>query len=191
MSEPSNLLDLVVSGELDADLAALLALLAERGVPLVVASGDGATAAGTRAALSRTVRAGQPARDAVAGGVVLAESLQDVLRLVGGTPGGELTDPARDLGVVVIRDKHRVLAAYYLRPVERDAAGHLQRRPPALLSAWNDERAAFDHFHWSISDELASRAGMTRAAFETEHERRAGQLGGGIDSGVVGSRPWH
>lgn len=187
MSEPRSLIDLVGTGELDADLGALLWLLAEHGLPLVLGSADRAAAERTRAAVARAVYAGHPTRDALAGGVVLAESLEDVLRLAGGAAANQLTDSARDLGVVVIHDGRHVGSAYYIRPVERDAAGHLQRRPPALLSAWNAEAVRLDHFYWSITNELATRAGMTRDGFETEHARRIEQLGGS----VVGSRPWH
>jgi hypothetical protein len=188
MSEASTLVELVGANELDAELAALLWLLAEHGVPLVSASKDRAAAERTRVAVARAVRATQPALDAVAGGTLIAGSLEDVLRLSTGTrDGAEVTDAARDLGVVVIRDGGRVTSAHYIRPVERDGAGHLQRRPPALLAAWNTERGTLDHFWWSITEELATRLDMGRAAFEDEHERRVGQL----RSGVVGSGAWN
>jgi hypothetical protein len=188
MSEASTLVELVGADELDADLAALLWLLAEHGVPLVSASVDREAAARTRAAIARAVRATQPALDAVAGGTLIAGSLEDVLRLSTGTPdGAEVTDAARDLGVVVVRDQSHVTSAHYIRPVERDGAGHLQRRPPALLAAWNADSDRLDHFWWSITEELATRVGMERAAFEDEHERRVGQLG----SGIVGSGAWN
>jgi len=184
--EPA-VLELVASGELDRDLVALLWLLAERGVPLVVASLDAAAAERFRTVLGGAVRAAQPALDAIAGGVVMADSLEDVLRLAGGPATGQLVDEARDLGVVVVHDGRRVRSAHYIRQIERDAAGHLQRRPPALLAAWNADLDVIDHFHWSITDELATRSGMTRDDFERELARRIEQLGGD----VVGSRPWH
>jgi hypothetical protein len=188
MSDAATLVELVGANELDAELAALLWLLAERGVPLVSASTDRAAAERTRAAIARAVRATQPALDSLAGGTLIAGSLEDVLRLSTGTPkGAEVTDAARDLGVVVIRDQSQVRSAHYIRPVERDGAGHLQRRPPALLAAWNPESDRLDHFWWSITAELAMRVDMDRAAFEDEHERRVGQLG----SGVVGSGAWN
>lgn len=193
MSDAPTLVELVGAAEIDAELAALLWLLAEHGVPLVSASPDRGAAERTRAAFARAVRATQPGLDALAGGTVIAGSLEDVLRLSSGTVAGaggsgtEVTDSARDLGIVVVRDGGRVTSAHYIRPVERDGAGHLQRRPPALLAAWNTERAALDHFWWSITEELATRVGMGRAGFEDEHERRVGQLG----SGVVGSAAWN
>ena len=55
-------------------------VLAEHGMPLTVASLDRPAAAVVRNAFADQVRAAQPARDAVAGGIVLAGSLEDVLR---------------------------------------------------------------------------------------------------------------
>lgn len=188
----------LASAELDAELAALLLLLTEHGVPLVVASLDRAAAQRIRAAYAHAVRGQQPALDALPGGVVMGESLEDVLRLSGagldGQSGTALPDAARDLGVVLVLGAGRVRSAHYLRPVERDGAGHLQRRPPALLAAWNDERNVLDHFWWSITTELASRVGLERSAFEDEHSRRAERLSGGrgpIGGSVVGSPTWH
>jgi hypothetical protein len=57
--------------------------------------------------------------------------------------------------------------------VERDGAGHLQRRPPALLSARNSETGRLDHFSWAINDELATRVEMDAADFERAHAQRA------------------
>lgn len=183
MSDAPTLVELVGAAELDAELAALLWLLAEHGVPIVSASPDRGAAERTRAAFARAVRATQPGLDALAGGTVIAASLEDVLRLSGDTVAGDVSgtgqvvsDGARDLGVVVVRDASRVTSAHYIRPVERDGAGHLQRRPPALIAAWNSERDAFDHFWWSITEELATRVGMARHGFEDEHERRMRSL---------------
>lgn len=196
MSEPPRLVELVGAAEIDAELAALLWLLAEHGVPLVSASPDRGAAERTRAAFARAVRATQPGLDALAGGTVIAGSLEDVLRMSSGTGiganagasvGPEVSDAARDLGVVVVRDGSHITSAHYIRPVERDGAGHLQRRPPALLAAWNSEREALDHFWWSITEELASRVGMDRAGFEDEHERRVGQFA----TREVGSGAWN
>ena len=149
-------------------------LLAERGIPLVVASIDGAAAEDFRRAFVEQIRAAQPARDSVAGGVVLGGSLQDVLRVLGG--GGELSDETRDLGIVLIVRDGRVDVAHYVRPVERDAAGHLQHRPPGVLSARNTVTGALDHFYWAFTEELATRAGMTRTELEDDHDARVRQL---------------
>jgi hypothetical protein len=194
MSDGPTLTELVAAEELDADLAGLLWLLADHGVPLVVAATDRHAAERLRGAVARAVRASQPALDALPGGVVIGDSLEDVLRRMGdaGSAQSGPSDDARDLGVVVVVRDGRPAAVHYMRPVERDAAGHLQRRPPAVLSAWNAGAGRLDHFYWAVTDELATRAGMTRHAFEDEHERRAGQLlSGQPGSGVVGSGAWH
>jgi hypothetical protein len=87
-------------------------------------------------------------------------------------------DAARTLGIVVlaVNEAAHITAAYYMRPVERDAGGHLQRRPPALLTAWDMQAARYDHFDWAVTDELAARANMTRADFEGEVRRREAEL---------------
>lgn len=108
--------------------------------------------------------------------VVPADSLGEVLAA---HPG----DQARTLGLVLLTRpdgsaRPRVTTAYYMRPVERDAGGHLQRRPPALLAAWDAPAARYDHFDWAVTDELAARAGMTRADFERGVSRRESELAG-------------
>jgi hypothetical protein len=172
----SGLRALVANGQLDAELAALVWLLAERGVPLVVASADQEVAGAVRRAFSAQVLGAQPGRDAVAGGVVIGRSLEDVLRRLGDSGEGGPSDASRDIGVVLVLDAGRVAAAHYVRPVERDAAGHLQRRPPAVLSSWNAAAGALDHFYWAVTDELATRAAMTRHELEDDHERRTAAL---------------
>ena len=79
----SKLGDLVSTREFPGDLAALLVVLVEHGVPLVVAAREQEHAAGLRRAFTSEVLAEQPARDAVAGGVVIGQSLEDVLRVLG------------------------------------------------------------------------------------------------------------
>ncbi len=170
----------VARSALDAELAALVWLLVERGVPLVVGSPDRAAAEDLRAAFMAAVIERQPGRDSLAGGVVVAASLESVLSRLGAS--SELPDEARDLGLVLIVSDARVTIAHYVRPVERDAAGHLQRRPPAVLSA-RDERGELDHFFWAVTDELATGAGMTREDLEDESAIRARWLSG-EESGV-------
>jgi hypothetical protein len=166
---------LVAAGVLDDELAALTWLLAERGVPLVAVSTSGDTARELRNAFARampeTLRlSDQP----LAGGVVHGSSLEDVLRMSGS--GDEITDDARDLGLVLVVLDGEVTAAHYVRPVERDGAGHLQRRPPAVLAARNRDAAETDRFFWAITDELATRAGMELKEFDAEHRRRVKRL---------------
>lgn len=167
----------IADGVLDAELAGLLWLLAERGVPLVVASRATALAADLRAALTTQ-----------SGGVLIADSLAEVLRLSGAIAGG-VPDELRELGVVVIvrevTDRPRVVAAHYVRRLERDAAGHLQRRPPAVLAAWDDGEARLEHFAWGVTAELADHAGMPVAEFERSHRERSAYLDTLVGAGVV------
>ncbi|HEY7025547.1 MAG TPA: hypothetical protein VH371_11370 [Candidatus Limnocylindrales bacterium] len=149
-------------------------MLAEHGVPLVVASHDQSSAEELRRAITDQVRAAQPGRDSIGGGVVIAGSLEDVLRVLGGER--EITDDTRDLGVVLIISDGQVAVAHYVRPVERDAAGHLQRRPPAVLAARGSASGVLDSFYWAYTDELATRAGVTRGELEDERDARARRL---------------
>ena len=176
---------------LDPELAALLWLLAEARVPIVVmVSGDPAPAIEVRAAIEALARNAPTTADgSMPGGVLRGASLEDAFASPGmhaatdahdhdHDHGSDLPDEARDLGVVLILGDSDdagnvpVVRAHYVRPVERDQAGHFQRRPPALLSA-ADERGVLDHFFWAINDELATRADRDSADFEREHARRA------------------
>jgi hypothetical protein len=176
MADKPTLRQLTALGELDPDLAALLWLLAEHGLPITVAALDRAVAERTRGAIVDAAGTGRAARLAPAGGVVLADTLEGVLRLFGGD--AELNDATRDLGLVVIRDGSRVTSAHYVRPVERDGAGHLQRRPPAVLGEGNERAGRFDDFSWAVTDELAERAGLTRQELEDQRDSRREQLAG-------------
>ena len=82
---------------------------------------------------------------------------------MGGAPG-----PAPGL--------RRVVAAHYLRPLARDAHGHPQRLPPAVLATWDERIARFEHFSWGIAAELAGRVGRRTGDFERERERRSATL---------------
>jgi hypothetical protein len=170
---------------IDAELAALLWVLADGRVPIVVmVSGDTAPAIEMRAAIEALTRNLPAIADgAMPGGVLRGASLEDALASPGlriasdahdhdHDHGSELPDEARELGAVLILQDGRVVRAHYVRPVERDQAGHFQRRPPALLSA-ADANGVLDHFFWAINDELATRTGMDAAEFEREHARRA------------------
>lgn len=76
----------------------------------------------------------------------------------------------------VSRAPGRVVAAHYLRPVARDAGGHVQRLGPAVLATWDPERSRYDHFAWAIYPELAARTGRRAGDLEHEHVLRAGTL---------------
>ncbi|MEO6350299.1 MAG: hypothetical protein ABIP53_06575 [Candidatus Limnocylindrales bacterium] len=180
--------ELIARGELDAELAALIVILAGHGLPLTVASSDTGAAREFRDAVSSHLLAASSSRASLAGGVVLGNALEDVLRILGGavdTMTGDMADESRDVGVVVvigdIGQNHRVRLAHYVRPVERDGAGHLQRRPPAVLCAWNEATGRFDHFYWAITDELAMRVSMDRHDFENAHDTLVRHLSG-VDS---------
>ena len=188
---------LILFGALDVELAGLLWLLAERGVPLVAAARDTAHGEALRRAIS-VLAAERGATDdgALAGGTVRAESLEDVLRLTGSASAELIVgDEARDLGVVCVlrvaepEDQadtgFLVRSAHYVRPVERDGAGHLQRRPPAILGAWDEGARRFDHFFWAIIDELATRARMDATEFDTTHRRRVVLLRDMVDARVL------
>jgi hypothetical protein len=141
----------IAHGVLDAELAGLLWVLTDNGVPLVVASRLPEAATELHAAFTS------------AGGVLIADSLEEVLRL-SGAPFGSIPDELRELGVVLIVGQvggwARVTAAHYVRRLERDSSGHLQRRPPAVLAAWDTTDNRLEHFWWAITAELADHAGM-------------------------------
>jgi hypothetical protein len=185
-SGSSSLTGLVAAGALDADLASVVWLLAEGGVPLTVAAAERDSAQRVRGAFESAVSiSGKQAADqVVAGGIVIGRSLEDVLAILGGHVGEEIPDGARDLGVVAVVDSDRVRSVHYVRPVERDGAGHLQRRPPALLGAWDEQEQRFDHFHWGVADELATRAGLGRYDFEDAQVERARLLAGIAEAGI-------
>ncbi len=179
---------LIHDSALDPELAALLWLLFDANVPIVaMVSDDPAPGRELRAAIEALNPSAHATADgAMPGGVMRGSSLEDALdapgmRFVASDAhdhGSEIPDEARDLGAVVVLGEPApgspavVLRAHYVRPVERDKAGHVQRRPPALLSAVNDD-GVLDHFFWAINDELATRADMDPAAFEREHARRS------------------
>ncbi len=164
-------------------------------MPLVVAS---ASPALDRSGLATALLATNPDRDWVVldadsepltperltallrGGVglgitVAAADLEGVLeRLVAqGLP----EDGVRRLGVVVVAEETsagiRLAAVHYLRPTERDGQGHIQRRPPAVLAAWDPEQDAYEHYAWAITPELADRVDRSQADFEDRLHDRA------------------
>jgi hypothetical protein len=115
-------------------------------------------------------------------GTLHAESLREVMAELEAPPVSLGEDEVRRLGVVLIIRAfgrppiRRVVAAHYLRPLERDGQGHLQRRPPAVLATWDPETDTLDHFSWGLGPELAPRIGMTQADFEEAQAARARHL---------------
>jgi hypothetical protein len=162
---------LIAEGVLDGELAALLWQLAVGGLPIHVAADDPGWAAEVAAGL-----AGLPDR---AGQVDVrsGDSLEAVL-------GAHDGDPA-SLGVVVILDARRVVAAHYVRPPLRDAGGHLHEQRPAVLATWDVGLGSFEDFAWGITPELAQRVGRRPGDFELERDRRREYLDGLVAGGVT------
>lgn len=82
--------------------------------------------------------------------------------------------------------RRRAVAVHYLRPVERDGQGHLQRRPPAVLATWDPKSDRFEHFAWGVSSELAQRVGRSQIDFERQHAARTDFLRGLVQAGITG-----
>jgi len=165
VADRSAVVAAIAHGVLDAELAGLLWVLTDAGMPLVVASRLPDAATELRSAFTSS-----------AGGVLIADSLEEVLRL-SGAPAGNIPDELRELGVVLVIGQvggwARVLAAHYVRRLERDAGGHLQRRPPAILAAWDVSDNRLEHFWWAITAELADHAGMDADELERRQADRA------------------
>jgi flagellar protein FlaI len=126
-----------------------------------------------------------------------AESLEGVFAQLRMRPVGATDDELSAIGVVVVlgalppvsgdrRDepRRRVVAAHYVRPIARDAHGHIQRLGPAVLATHDATRDAFEHFGWGIMPELAFRVGRRAGDYEHEHERRTMFLGDLVDAGI-------
>lgn len=120
--------------------------------------------------------------------VTPAPDLRAALEHLTGPSVGLPEDAVRRLGLVLVvsvvasvapgpvTDRVRVVAAHYLRPVERDGQGHVQRRPPAVLATWDAQTDAFDHFAWGVVGELADRVDRSEASFEALQAGRAAAL---------------
>ncbi len=196
-------------GLVDAELAALAALLAADRVPILVAAPQGAGAAAEalaaaigaaipptvgRAAMGPAEVTGDSNRDVLVAGVLVGGGLRRGVRaairgfgLVAGVEAGSLEeliaslgdfrvgagpDAQSRLGVVLVlgsEPPHRVVAAHYLRPVARDAGGHVQRPGPAILATWEPRTATWDHFAWGLYTELAARVGWRAGDLERAH----------------------
>jgi hypothetical protein len=176
---------------MDARLAALLWLLLEGGLPVTVAGPKGSGRHALLEALADLRPAGVALPRSRLPTVFEADSLVMLQTLLTGPPHGASDDELRNLGIVLILDhaaggSARVNAAHYVRPVERDGQGHIQRRPPAVLSTWDPASGGFDDFGWGIVSELAARVAMEAADFADERVRRAAYLEGLAGAGVTG-----
>lgn len=121
---------------------------------------------------------------------IQGDSLDDVFAGLGAPPVRLAEDELSQLGVVIVLrqvggGRRRVAAAHYVRPVVRDAHGHLQRLGPAVLATWNPKRDAFEHFGWGVIPELAIRVGRRAGDFELEAEARRAFLDGLVAAGEI------
>ncbi len=117
---------------------------------------------------------------------VRADSLEAVFALFGDPDVGLAADEASRLGVVLVlgavpdagggRPREGVVAAHYVRPLMRDAGGHLQRLAPAVLATRDGTTDTFEHFAWGVMPELAARTGRRPGDVERELERRVPHL---------------
>jgi hypothetical protein len=124
------------------------------------------------------------------GATIHADSLEDVFAQLGSWPVGLAEDELSRLGVVLVLRRaatgaRRVVAAHYVRPVVRDAGGHVQRLGPAVLATWDPSADRLDHFWWGILPQLAERTGRHAGDFEDEQVRRAAYLGGLAAAGIA------
>jgi hypothetical protein len=173
---PESVVGWIVEGALDASLTAVIWMLAEGGVPVVVASPDRVIAARLADALEIFGR--PPPLIAAFPPSIEASSLEAVQARLAAPPYGLTEDAIRSVGAVLVMrvladGRRRVSAAHYVRPLEQDPQGHVQRRPPALLAAWDADVDRFDDYAWGITAELAGRVGREQAAFELSRAERA------------------
>jgi hypothetical protein len=178
---------------LDAELAALIEILAAHRLPLVIAAP--ASAAATADDLLAAVDGGRVPVDLDALGdgalallraaslgagfaaTIRAGSLEEVrdrLRVAARAGDDELSY----LGVVVILDgSGQVVAAHHIRPLALDAQGHVQRLGPAVLAARDARTGQLEHFAWGVMPELAARISTKAGDLEAEIDRRRDALG--------------
>lgn len=207
-----SLVELIRTGVLDAELAALVWLLVEGGVPLVVAAP--AERLGAGAQLVRGVvgsirpevddtELGQPlsrtgarrlTRGQRPGGVVAGGSLEDVHRWLSAPPLPLTDDELTFLGCVLVLGPStgvaspgplRVVAAHYARPLARDAHGHQQRLGPAILATWDERTGRYEHFSWGVLPEIAARLGRKAGDLEADLHHRRDDLAGLTKAGIV------
>jgi hypothetical protein len=167
----ATVIGLIRERSLDAELAALLWLLAEGSLPIhVVASDENAREAAAEALRSL-------ARDARVVTDGPGEALEDVLRQ---------PVPLRPAtGVVVILDgAGRVVAAHLHRPPLRDAAGHVRPQGPAVLATRDVDHDDWEHFAWGVLPELADAVNRRAGDFEIEHARRSEYLDTLAEAGI-------
>ena len=199
---------------IDAELVALAWLLVDGGCPVVVVGG---ATAGDRTALAGSLVGIDPRRavvvldadndpptiarlaaylqgDTAIALVSDAPDLERMLERLHAAPAELPYDAIRRLGVVLVMERTpdgpRVGVAHYLRPTERDGQGHVQRRAPAVLAAWDDTGARWEHYAWGITPELADRVDRSQADFEQRQLDRAGFLTALARSDPMSAEQW-
>jgi len=133
------------------------------------------------------------------GGTIESGSLESVFERLRADDVGLTDDELTFLGVVLVVERtapsaggsgqgrvDRVVAAHYVRPLARDAAGHVQRLGPAVLATWEPRSGRFEHFAWGLIPELAVRVGRRAGDFELEQDRRREYLVVLAAGGVAG-----
>ncbi|MBI3751698.1 MAG: hypothetical protein HY263_08620 [Chloroflexi bacterium] len=189
----------------DAELAALAWLLVEGGIPLVVAVPPGREGAGLE--LARGILASVRPDPAEAGGlaagldrplawalvhghrpgaVVVAGSLEDLRNGLAQPPIQLSEQELSFLGCVLVlgapegrpAGRLRVIAAHYVRPLARDAHGHAQLLPPAVLATWDARLGRYEHFAWGVLPEIAARLGRKAGDLEADLHHRRDDLAG-------------
>lgn len=196
--EPPSLVELVRAGVLDAELAALVWILAEAEVPIVVGAPADRAGAGTQLVegilaslgIDADVSGSLDAADARAllagrrrGAVVVAGSLEEVRGRLSG-PGLLLTEEELSfLGCVLILGGEgsgalRVVASHYVRPLARDVHGHTQMLGPAVLATWDAATGRWEHFEWGVLPEIAARLGQKTGDLEADLHHRRDDLAG-------------
>ena len=123
-----------------------------------------------------------------------ADRLEEVHDELRARPIGANDDELSYLGLILIlrawRDadgaiRRRVVAAHYARPVGRDEHGHVQRLPPAVIAARDDDSDVLEHFAWGVMPELAIRVGRKAGDLELDLAERAQLLGALVDAGAT------
>lgn len=209
----TSLVSLVAAGALDAELGALAWLLVEAGVPLVVAVpaqrmaagaqllggvlgsvlADPADAARSVAPLDR-LGAWRVVHGERPGAVVGAASLEELRNELSRSPFHLSRQELTFLGCVMVLaappdrpgGRLRVSAGHYVRPLARDAHGHPQELPPAVLATWDPRLGRYEHFAWGVLPEIAARLNRKTGDLEADLHHRRDDLGGLAKAGVAG-----
>jgi hypothetical protein len=203
---------LIAGQSLDAELAALVWLLVEREIPLVVGAPPTRLAAGAQllrgvlrsvrpddalstAALAPLDRTGawQLTHGGRLGAVVAAASLEDLRNRLAASPYLLSRQELTFLGCVLVlaapagrpSGRLRVAAAHYVRPLARDAHGHPQELPPAVLATWDVRLGRYEHFAWGVVPEIAARLGAKAGDLEADLHHRRDDLAGLAKAGVT------